>query len=493
MSSYILAIDQGTTSSRALIFDDSLQIIAIAQQEIPNSFPEPGWVEMDANLIWTSVQEVCREVLAKSGLSNTDIKAIGITNQRETTIVWNRATGEPIYNALVWQSRQTADLCEAVRRKGYEPIIQEKTGLTIDPYFSASKIRWILDNTEYGQLKAAHGELMFGTVDSWLVYKMTNNQVHITDVSNASRTMLMNINSLSWDEDLLSIWNIPANMLPEIKASSETYGYTDILGCSTPICSVIGDQQSALFGQMCFEEGQCKNTYGTGCFLLFNTGKTRINSRHGLVTTVGWKIGDEVNYVLEGSIFVAGAAIQWLRDGLHLVETAGESEQLANEVADSGGVYVVPAFTGLGAPYWDQEAKGAIFGVTRGTTDRHLVRATLESLAYQTYDVIEALEQDTGMHLKGLQVDGGACRNNYLMQFQADILQTNIIRPVNFETTALGASMLAGLAVGLFASEKDLKSKYIKDREFVPKMSIMHQGRLVQGWKKAVKATMEFK
>ncbi len=493
MSSYILAIDQGTTSSRAIIFDDDLQIVAIAQQDIPNIFPQPGWVEMDANLIWSSVQQVCQDVLKKSKLANTDIKAIGITNQRETTIVWNRKTGIPVYNALVWQSRQTADLCESVRRKGYESMIQEKTGLTIDPYFSASKIRWILDNTENGQLTAAEGNLMFGTVDSWLVYKMTGGKVHITDVSNASRTMLMNIDSLSWDEDLLQIWNIPESMLPQIKDSSEVYGYTDLLGCQTPICSVIGDQQAALFGQMCFEPGQCKNTYGTGCFLLFNTGKTRINSRNGLVTTVGWKIGEEVNYVLEGSVFVAGAAIQWLRDGLKIIQTAGESEQMANEVIDSGGVYVVPAFTGLGAPYWDQEAKGAVFGLTRGTTTKHLVRATLESLAYQTYDVIEALEQDTGMRLKGLQVDGGACRNNYLMQFQADILQTDIIRPVNFETTALGACMLAGLAVNIFSSEKELKKKYIKDKEFVPKMSIMHQGRLIQGWKKAVRATMEFK
>ena len=492
MKSYILSIDQGTTSSRAIIFDEDLNIVTIAQQEIPNFFPHPGWVEMDAEAIWESVKYACRKALEDSGLKNTDIKAIGITNQRETTIVWNKKTGMPVYNALVWQSRQTNDLCEKVIRQGYSTLVQEKTGLTIDPYFSASKIRWILDAIDHGQLLADNGELLFGTVDSWLVYKLTNGEKHITDVSNASRTMLMDIDSLAWDEDLLNIWNIPANMLPEINDSSHIYGYTDLLGCKTPIASVIGDQQAALFGQTCYDAGQCKNTYGTGCFLLFNTGNMRINSNSGLVSTVGWKIGNDVKYVLEGSVFVAGAAIQWLRDGLKIIKTAAESEALANNVSDSAGVYVVPAFTGLGAPYWNQNVKGAIFGLTRGTTNEHLVRATLESLAYQTYDVIEALIDDTGMRLKSLQVDGGACRNNYLMQFQSDILQTRIIRPVNFETTALGACMLAGLAIGLFSSYSELREKYQVDKVFEPEMSITQQGKLVGGWKKAVKATMEF-
>ncbi|MBR0474521.1 MAG: glycerol kinase GlpK [Erysipelotrichaceae bacterium] len=492
MKSYIMSIDQGTTSSRAIIFDEDLNIVTITQQEIENYFPHPGWVEMDANKIWSSVKDVCLQALEKSGLKNTDIKAIGITNQRETTIVWNKKTGLPVYNALVWQSRQTAALCEDVSRKGYGDMIQEKTGLTIDPYFSASKIRWILDHTENGQVSAANGELMFGTVDSWLVYKLTNGEKHITDVSNASRTMLMDIDALQWDDDLLEIWNIPRNMLPEIVDSSQVYGYTDLLGCKTPIAAVIGDQQSALFGQTCFDAGQCKNTYGTGCFLLFNTGNNRINSNSGLVSTVGWKIGNDVKYVLEGSVFVAGAAIQWLRDGLKIITTAAESEKLATNVPDSNGVYVVPAFTGLGAPYWNKNAKGAIFGLTRGTTNEHLVRATLESLAYQTFDVIEALINDTGMRLKSLQVDGGACRNNYLMQFQSDILQTKIVRPVNFETTALGACMMAGLAIGMFSSFDELRAKYHVDREFEPEMSIMEQGKLVHGWKKAVKATIEF-
>ena len=492
MSSYVLSIDQGTTSSRAIIFDEDLQIVTIAQEAIDNFFPRPGWVEMDANDIYTSVRGVCRKAVEKAGIRPQEIKAIGITNQRETTIVWDRKTGEPVYNALVWQSRQSSALCEQVIRKGYSQYITEKTGLTVDPYFSASKIRWILDYIEDGQQRAENGELCFGTVDSWLVYKLTEGKIHITDVSNASRTMLMDIDKMAWDPKLLDIWNIPACMLPDIKASSEVYGYTDILGCSTPIASVIGDQQSALFGQMCFDKGQCKNTYGTGCFLLFNTGNKRVSSKNGLVTTVGWKIGDDVKYVLEGSVFVAGAAIQWLRDGLKIIETAAETEEIAYRVGESAGVYIVPAFTGLGAPYWDQNARGAIFGLTRGTTTDHLIRATVESLAYQTFDVIEALENDTDISVRELQVDGGACRNNFLMQFQADILQADIIRPVNFETTALGACMLAGLGVGLFKSQEELKDKYHTDRVFVPKLSITHQARLVSGWKKAVKATMEF-
>lgn len=492
MSSYILSIDQGTTSSRAIVFDEKLQIVGISQKEIENFFPKPGWVEMSAETIYDSVVEVVKDVIIKTRIMPIEIKAIGITNQRETTIVWDRKTGKPVYNALVWQSRQSNDLCEKVIRAGHSSYIKQKTGLTVDPYFSASKIRWILDHIEEGQLRALNGELMFGTVDSWLVYRLSNGRTHITDVSNASRTMLMDIDTLKWDKKLLDIWNIPASMLPEIKASSEIYDHTDFLGVEIPIASVIGDQQSALFGQMCFEEGQCKNTYGTGCFLLFNTGKKRVDSKNGLVSTIAWKIGDEVYYALEGSVFVAGSAIQWLRDGLKLIETAPESEDKASLVPDSGGVYVVPAFTGLGAPYWDQHARGAIFGLTRGTTREHLIRATLESLAYQTYDVIEALENDTGISVKGLQVDGGACRNNLLMQFQSDILHAEIIRPVNFETTALGACMLAGLATGAFNSLSDLRLMYNVDRRFEPMISITHQSRLVNGWKKAVRATMEY-
>ena len=492
MSSYVLSIDQGTTSSRAIIFDEDLKIVTIAQEAINNYFPHPGWVEMDAEDIYNSVRGVCRKAVEKAGIRPEEIKAIGITNQRETTIVWDRKTGKPVYNALVWQSRQSSALCEQVIRKGYSQYITEKTGLTVDPYFSASKIRWILDYIDDGQQRAENGDLCFGTVDSWLVYKLTEGIIHITDVSNASRTMLMDIDNLKWDKKLLDIWNIPEVMLPEIKASSEIYGYTNLLGGQTPIASVVGDQQSALFGQMCFEKGQCKNTYGTGCFLLFNTGNERVNSKNGLVTTVGWKIREDVKYVLEGSVFVAGAAIQWLRDGLKIIETAAETEEISLRIGESAGVYVVPAFTGLGAPYWDQHARGAIFGLTRGTTTEHLIRATLESLAYQTFDVIEALENDTDISLKELQVDGGACRNNFLMQFQADILRADIIRPDNFETTALGACMMAGLAVKLFKSQEELKDKYQADRVFVPKLSITHQARLVNGWKKAVKATMEF-
>lgn len=492
MSRYILAIDQGTTSSRAMIIDDNLQIVSISQQEVANSFPKPGWVQMSASEIWTSVQYVCLNVVEKARINVEDIKAVGITNQRETTIVWDKKTGLPVYDALVWQSRQTNELCEKAVRAGYAEVIRRKTGLPIDPYFSSSKVRWILDNIENGQKRAENGELLFGTVDSWLVYKLTGGKVHITDVSNASRTMLMNLDTLQWDKELLEIWNIPGCMLPEIRDSSAVYGYTDLFGTRLPIAACVGDQQSALFGQMCFEVGQCKNTYGTGCFLLFNTGNKRVESKNGLVTTVGWKIKDEIVYALEGSVFVAGAAIQWLRDGLKVIEKASETERIAYELESSDGIYVVPAFTGLGAPYWDQNAKGAIFGLTRGTTTNHLIRATLESLAYQSYDLIEAMQQDTDITLAALQVDGGACRNNYLMQFQSDLLQSRIVRPVNFETTALGAAMLAGLATGIFTDKNDLIDKYVVEKKFEPLLNSMQVQKLIQGWKKAVKATMEF-
>jgi len=492
MKKYILSIDQGTTSSRAILFDENLTIVAISQQEIANYFPQPGWVEMDGNEIWTSVQYVCLNVVEKAKINPEDIKAIGITNQRETTIVWDKKTGMPVYNALVWQSRQTSDLVEKVNRTGKGRLIKQKTGLKLDSYFSASKIRWILNKIDNGQQRAENGELLFGTVDSWLVYKLTGHKTHITDVTNASRTMLMNLDTLNWDDELLDIWNIPTCMLPEIKASSEIYGKTNLFGTDLPIASCIGDQQSALFGQMCFEEGSAKNTYGTGCFLLFNTGNKRVESKNGLVTTVGWKIGNEVTYALEGSVFIAGAAIQWLRDGLKVINSASETVTIAQNLQDSAGVYVVPAFTGLGAPYWVQDARGAVFGLTRGTTTNHLIRATLESLAYQSYDVIEAMQNDTGLPIQALKVDGGACRNDYLMQFQSDILQTNIVRPVNFETTATGAAMMAGLATGIFKSKEELTSKHVVDKEFNPIQSSMQVQKLVDGWKKAVKATIQF-
>ncbi len=492
MSKYVLSIDQGTTSSRAILFDENLQIVSISQQEIPNSFPEAGWVQMDGNEIYSSVELVCAQAVNKAKINVDDIVSIGITNQRETTLIWDKKTGLPVYDALVWQSRQTADLCQEVIDKGYSKLIGEKTGLPIDPYFSASKIRWILDHIEDGQTRAENGELMFGTVDSWLVYKLTNRKVHITDVTNASRTMLMNLDTLSWDKELLDIWNIPECILPTIKDSSEVYGYTEMFGTHLPIAAVAGDQQSALFGQMCFDEGNCKNTYGTGCFLLFNTGSKRVNSSSGLVSTVGWKIKDEVVYALEGSVFVAGAAIQWLRDGLKLIEKAGDTQKIAESLDDSQGVYVVPAFTGLGAPYWKQSARGAIFGLTRGTTANHLVRATLESLAYQSYDIIEAMEKDTSTKVSSLQVDGGACRNDYLMQMQSDLINADILRPVNFETTALGAAMLAGLAVGLFNDKNDLRSKFVVERRFEPKLNQNEVKQLISGWKRAVKATIEF-
>lgn len=492
MNKYILAIDQGTTSSRAIIFDENLNIIQISQQEIENTFPNLGWVQMDGNDIWLSVQKVCLQALQKANLKATDIAAIGITNQRETTIVWDKDTGMPVYDALVWQSRQTADLCDKVIRQGYEDVIKEKTGLKIDPYFSASKIRWILDNIKDGQKRAQNGELLAGTVDCWLLYNFTKHKVHVTDVTNASRTMLMNLDTLQWDDELLGIWNIPKCMLPEIKSSSEVYGTTDVFGGEIKIAGMAGDQQCALVGQMCFDESSAKNTYGTGCFLLYNTGKRRINSKSGLLTTVAYKIGDDVAYALEGSVFVAGAAIQWLRDGLKVIKSAGDTQQIATSLSDSGGVYVVPAFTGLGAPYWDSSARGAMFGLTRGTTTEHIIRATLESLAYQSYDLIEAMEKDTSTKLSSLQVDGGACRNDYLMQFQADILQSEIIRPVNFETTATGAAILAALAVGIFKDLNDLKEKYVIDKSFKPQMNAKDATNLINGWKKAIKATMEY-
>ena len=492
MAKYILAIDQGTTSSRAMIIDENLNIVSSFQQEVANTFPHPGWVLMDGYEIWVSVEYVCIKAVEKARINIQDIAAIGITNQRETTIVWDKKTGLPVYDALVWQSRQSAGICEEISKKGYGPLIKETTGLTVDPYFSASKIRWILDNIEDGDERAKKGELLFGTVDSWLVYKLTKGKVHVTDVTNASRTMLMNLKTLDWDDKMLQIFNIDRSMLPKICDSSQIYGYTDLLGVQIPICSICGDQQSALFGQMCFEKGQCKNTYGTGCFLLFNAGNEPIYSKYDLITSVGWKIKNEVVYVLEGSVFVAGAAIQWLRDGLKVIDNAAQTETIAKSLSDSAGVYVVPAFTGLGAPYWSQNTRGAIFGLTRGTTTNHIIRATLESLAYQSYDVIEAMQKDTNTKITSLQVDGGASNNDYLMQFQADILQTEIARPSNFETTALGAAMLAGLSSGLFKDKKDLLSKKEIDKVYQPQLDKNTVNDLIEGWKKAINSVLMF-
>lgn len=495
MEKYILAIDQGTTSSRAIIFNKDGEIISSAQREFTQYFPKAGWVEHDANEIWISVVAVYMEALAKGSVKGEQIAAIGITNQRETAVVWEKETGRPIYNAICWQSRQTADICDKLRADGYEDMIKEKTGLLIDPYFSGTKITWILDNVEGAREKAENGELLFGTIDSWLIYKLSGGTTHVTDYSNASRTLLYNIYELKWDEELLQIMNVPRSMLPEVKPSSAVYAYTakyHFNNCEVPIAGIAGDQQAALFGQMCFNEGMAKNTYGTGCFLLMNTGTKPIRSKHGLITTIAWGLDGKVEYALEGSVFVAGSAIQWLRDGLRMIETAPQSEEFASKVEDSEGVYVVPAFVGLGAPYWDDKARGAVFGITRGTSKEHFVRATLESLAYQSRDIIEAMERDSGIYLTTLKVDGGAVRNNLLMQFQSDILDVPVERPLLNESTALGAAYLAGLAVGFYDSKEELLDNYKKDRMFVPAISESKREELYKGWKRAVKATCAF-
>ena len=495
MEQYILAIDQGTTSSRAIIFNHNGEIVNSAQKEFTQYFPQGGWVEHDANEIWLSVIAVYMEAMANSGLKPEQIAGIGITNQRETAVVWDKNTGNPIYHAICWQSRQTADICETLRQNGYEKMIKEKTGLLIDPYFSGTKIKWILDHVEGARQKAENGELLFGTIDSWLVYKLTGGKVHVTDYSNASRTLLYNIYKHCWDEELLDMLSIPASMLPQVKPSSCIYGYTashHFYNREVPIAGIAGDQQAALFGQTCFKPGMAKNTYGTGCFLLMNTGEHPIQSKSGLVTTIAWGLDDKVEYALEGSVFVAGSAIQWLRDGLHMIDTAPESENVAVTVGNSQGVYVVPAFVGLGAPYWDDKARGAVFGITRGTSKAHFVRATLESLAYQSRDLIEAMERDSEIPLTKLKVDGGAVKNNLLMQFQSDILNVPVERPVLNETTALGAAYLAGLAVGFYKDKEDLLNNYQKDRVFTPNINENVREELYNGWKKAVKATMAF-
>lgn len=486
---YLMALDQGTTSSRCIIFDKQGKIMALSQKEFTQIFPQSGWVEQNPNEIWSSQLSVMVEAMASSGIGSDEIAAIGITNQRETTIVWDKITGEPVYNAIVWQCRRTASLVEELKNNGYEDLIKKKTGLILDPYFSGTKIKWILENVEGAKEKAVKGELLFGTVDTWLIYKLTKGRVHATDYTNASRTMLFNIHTLKWDDELLEMLDIPKSMLPQVKNSSEFYGMTDetVFGGSVEISGVAGDQQAALFGQCCFNEGQAKNTYGTGCFLLMNTGDVAVESKHGLITTIAVGINGKVDYALEGSVFVAGAAIKWLRDEMHLIENAAQSEELANSVKDSGGVYVVPAFTGLGAPYWDAYARGAVFGLSRGTNKAHFVRATLESLAYQTMDVIKAMEEDSEIKMTSLRVDGGASANDFLMQFQSDILGAEILRPEIIETTALGAAYLAGLAVGFYESKEEIiKNCRIKD-SFVPMIAKEKQDEMYAGWKDAVR------
>lgn len=492
---YIMAIDQGTTSSRAIIFDRKGRQVVASQKEFPQIFPQAGWVEHDANQIWNSVQSVIAEAFIQSGVKPADIEAIGITNQRETTVVWDKKTGLPIYNAIVWQSRQTADLAEQLKADGYTEWFHEKTGLVIDAYFSATKVRWILDQVPGAQERAEKGELLFGTIDTWLVWKMTDGAVHVTDYSNASRTMLYNIKDLQWDDEILDLLRIPKVMLPEVKSNSEIYGYTvpfHFYGGEVPISGMAGDQQAALFGQLAFEPGMVKNTYGTGSFIIMNTGEEMQLSKNNLVTTIAYGIDGKVNYALEGSIFIAGSAIQWLRDGLRMVETSQESEGLALASTSADEVYVVPAFTGLGAPYWDSETRGAVFGLTRGTSKEDFVKATLQSIAYQVRDVIDTMQLDAQITIPQLRVDGGAAMNGYLMQFQADILGITIARAQNLETTALGAAFLAGLAVGYWQNLEELKKLNAVGQVFHPEMEDGYKEKLYKGWKKAVKATQVF-
>ena len=489
---YILALDQGTTSSRAILFDHSGNIINVAQKEFTQFYPNPGWVEHDAEEIWSSQYGVLAEVLAKKNITPQQIAAIGITNQRETTVVWERATGKPVHHAIVWQDRRTAAFCDELKSRGLAKTIQEKTGLIIDAYFSATKLKWILENVPGAKAKATKGELAFGTVDSWLIWKLTNGNLHITDITNASRTMLLNIHTGEWDDELLKIFDIPKSILPTVKASSEIYGTSQSIAPSTeiPIAGIAGDQQAALFGQLCTQPGMVKNTYGTGCFMLMNTGTKAVTSKNNLLTTVAWKINNKIEYALEGSIFIAGAVVQWLRDGLHFIHTSGEVENLAMQVNETDGVYMVPAFAGLGAPHWNQYARGAIFGMTRGTTNAHIARATLESIAYQTNDVLKAMQADSGIDIKELRVDGGATANNLLMQFQSDVLQVPVVRPKVYETTALGAAYLAGLAVGYWKSVDDIQQQWQVDKKFIPAMAPEKANQLLKGWNRAVKATI---
>ena len=489
MSKYIMALDAGTTSNRCILFDEKGEICSIAQKEFTQYFPKPGWVEHDANEIWSSQLGVAVEAMAKLGIGADDIAAIGITNQRETTIVWDKSTGEPVYNAIVWQCRRTSEYCDTLKDKGLTDKFREKTGLIIDAYFSGTKLKWILDNVEGVRERAEKGELLFGTVETWLIWKLTKGKAHVTDYSNASRTLLFNIKDLTWDKEILEELNIPESMLPEPKPSSYVYGYSDasFFGKEIPIAGAAGDQQAALFGQTCFNPGEAKNTYGTGCFMLMNTGETPVYSKNGLVTTIAWGLDGKVNYALEGSIFVAGASIQWLRDELRIIESAADSEYMAKKVKDTNGCYVVPAFTGLGAPYWDQYARGTIVGLSRGVNKYHIIRATLESIGYQVNDVLHAMKADSGIDLAALKVDGGASANDFLMQFQSDIINAPVKRPSCVETTAMGAAYLAGLAVGYWNSKEDVIKNWAVDKIFSPIMGEDERERKIKGWNKAVK------
>lgn len=484
---YILSFDAGTTSSRAIVFNRKGEICSVAQKEFPQIFPQSGWVEHDPLEIWASQAAVAAEAITKIGINGTNIAGIGITNQRETTIVWDRETGEPIYNAIVWQDRRTSEYCDALKNEGLLPVIKEKTGLIVDAYFSATKVKWILDNVQGAREKAEKGKLVFGTVDTWIVWQLTRGSVHVTDVSNASRTMLFNIHTLQWDKDLLELFNIPASMMPKVCASSEVYGHTrtTIFASKVPISGIAGDQQAALFGQMCLEQGMVKNTYGTGCFILMNTGNKPVVSKNNLISTIAWQLDGKTTYALEGSIFVGGAIVQWLRDGLKIINSSSEIEELATQVKDNGDVYFVPSLTGLGAPYWDQYARGTIVGISRGTTSAHIARAALEGIAYQTMDVINAMILDAGVGLKELRVDGGAAKNNLLMQFQANVLGQTVIRPQTTETTALGAAYLAGLAVGYWDNVDEIKNQWQIDTKFEPDLKIdMHLAK--KKWSEAV-------
>ena len=494
--SYVLSIDQGTTSSRAILFNKKGEIVHIAQQEFKQYFPQPGWVEHNPKEIWSSILSVIAKVLSEKNVKEEQVAAIGITNQRETTIVWDKHTGEPIYNAIVWQSRQTKDICTELIELGYEELFRRKTGLRIDAYFSGTKLKWILDHVEGAREKAEAGDLLFGTIDTWVAWNLSGGTIHVTDYSNASRTLMYNIHDLCWDEEILSILDVPLSMLPEVKSSSEIYGYTNsknTFGQKIPIAGIAGDQHAALFGQMCSEKGMVKNTYGTGCFMLMNTGEQPVHSDSGLLTTIAWGIDGKVTYALEGSVFVAGSALQWLRDGLRMLKQSKDSELYAKRVDDTNGVYVVPAFVGLGTPYWDSEARGAIFGLTRGTTKEHFIRATLESLAYQTRDVLSAMKKDSGIDIKVLRVDGGVVRNNFLMQFQSDILNMTVERPAVNETTALGVAYLAGLAVGFWKDLKELEKHLKLDNAFDANMQEVERESLYTNWLKAVEATRVFK
>ncbi|WP_010283615.1 glycerol kinase GlpK [Bacillus timonensis] len=496
MEKYILSLDQGTTSSRAILFNQIGEIVHMAQKEFTQIFPKPGWVEHNANEIWGSILSVMASVLSEANVKAEQIAGIGITNQRETTVVWDKETGQPVYNAIVWQSRQTAGICEKLKTDGLNDTFREKTGLLIDAYFSGTKVKWILDNVEGVRENAEKGKLLFGTIDTWIIWKLSGGKAHVTDYSNASRTLMYNIYELKWDDELLEYLTVPKSMLPKVRPSSEIYATTTryhFFGQEVPIAGVAGDQQAALFGQACYEKGMVKNTYGTGCFMLMNTGEKAVRSKHGLLTTIAWGLNGKVEYALEGSIFVAGSAIQWLRDGLRMFKDAKDSEGYALKVESTDGVYVVPAFVGLGAPYWDSDVRGAVFGLTRGTSKEHFIRATLESLAYQTKDVLTAMEADSGISLKKLRVDGGAVKNNFLMDFQSGLLGVPVERPVINETTALGAAYLAGIAVGYWKDQSEISSKWAIDHTFEPKMSQEKRETLYNGWRKAVQAAMVFK